>query len=46
MNDATTTLFDIRERVARYVDERGWSQFHTYPVEKVRGRAIKYTDLG
>lgn len=29
MNDTTTTLFDIKERVTRYVNERDWSKFHT-----------------
>lgn len=28
MNDAETTIRDLREAVRRFVDERDWSQFH------------------
>lgn len=29
MNDASTTVIELRELVRRFVDERDWRQFHT-----------------
>ena len=29
MNDATTTIRELRERLATFVEERDWQQFHS-----------------
>lgn len=44
MSDTTTTLNDLRERVAAFVHERDWEQFHT-PKDLASAIAIEAAEL-
>lgn len=44
MNDATTTLADLRDLVRRFVDERDWRQFHS-PKNLSMSLAIEAAEL-
>lgn len=44
MSDADTTLQDLRERVAAFVRERDWEQFHT-PKDLASAIAIEAAEL-
>jgi len=44
MLDADTTLQDLRERVAAFVHERDWEQFHT-PKDLASASAIEAAEL-
>lgn len=44
MNDATTTVAELRDLVRRFVDERDWVQFHT-PKNLAMSAAIEAAEL-
>jgi dCTP diphosphatase len=44
MNDATTTVAELRDLVQRFVDERQWRQFHT-PKNLAMSVAIEAAEL-
>lgn len=44
MNDAQTTVAELRELVRRFVDERDWNRFHT-PKNLAMSLAIEAAEL-
>jgi NTP pyrophosphatase (non-canonical NTP hydrolase) len=44
MNDATTTVGDLRREVGSFIDERDWSQFHS-PKNLSMAIAIEAAEL-
>ncbi len=44
MGDATTTLGDLRQRIAAFVAERDWEQFHT-PKDLAISLSIEASEL-
>ena len=44
MSDRTTTLSDLRQLVANFVDERDWQQFHS-PKNLSMSLAIEAAEL-
>ncbi len=44
MNDAVTTLADLKETVARFADQRDWGKFHT-PKNLAMSLSIEAAEL-
>ncbi|MBL9094869.1 MAG: nucleotide pyrophosphohydrolase [Planctomycetaceae bacterium] len=44
MNDAQTTIAELRELVRKFVDERDWNQFHT-PKNLAMSVAVEAAEL-
>ena len=44
MSDATTTLKELKEAMARFVRERDWEQFHS-PKNMVMGLSVEAAEL-